>query len=125
MEITATALTYSQNDVKSILSQMAQGQSQDKFVSTPQNIDILDSNTKLNKNSLSLVGKYQANLLPKIDTQDIKNKIAGKSQKDARGIVLGLGDISSVDFKFSPNLFLFTQIPKNTSKIEVIVSANK
>ncbi len=125
MEITATALTYNQDDLKNILAQMAQSQSQDKLQATPDNIDFLDIKTKLNKTSLTLSGQYRANLVPKIDTEDIKNKIAGKSQKDARGIILSLGDISSVDFRFTPNLFLFTSIPKNTSKISIAVEANK
>jgi hypothetical protein len=125
MEIEATALVYDPNILKELLAKEAQEDSQDKLIATSDNIDILDLTAKRGKDSLKLSGKYRANLIPNINVDELKNKIAGKSIKDARAIIKENPDISDIDIKFNPNLILFSSIPKNPSKINIKVEAIK
>lgn len=125
MEIEATALVYDQNVLKDLLSKQAQEGSGDKLIATPDNIDILSLVAKRGTNSLKLSGKYRANLIPNINLDDIKDKIAGKSIKGARAIIKENPDVSDIEVKFTPNLILFSSIPKNRSKINITIEANK
>lgn len=124
MEVEATALVYDQNNLKDILSQKAQNQS-GKLESKPENVDFVDLKLKRAKNNLKITGRYRANLTPKIDIEDAKNKIAGKSLKDARAIVKSVGDFTDIEAKFTPDFSLFNTIPKDKSKISIKVEANK
>lgn len=125
MEIEATALVYDPNVLKELLSKKAQEDSQDKLIATPENIDILNLVAKKGTNILKLSGKYRANLIPNINLEDIKDKIAGKSIKDARAIIKENPDVSDIEVKFTPNLLLFSSIPKNKSKINISIEAIK
>ena len=125
MEIEASALIYDQNVLKDLLAQLAQETSQDTQIATQENIDILDLSVKRSKDNLTLSGKYRANLVPKINEEEVKDKVAGKSLKDARAIIKQNADISDVEAKFTPNLILFSSIPKNKSKILIKVEAIK
>lgn len=125
MEIEATALVYDQNVLKDLLSKQAQEDSQDKLVATPENIDILNLTVKRGKGSLKLSGRYRANLIQNINIDNTKDKIAGKSVKDARAIIKDNQDIADVEIKFTPDLLLFSSVPKNKSKINIQVEAVK
>ncbi len=125
MEIEATALVYDPNVLKTLLAQQAQEDSQGKLTATPDNIEILNINVKRGADTLKLSGSYRANLLPNINIDNIKDKIAGKNIKDARAIVKENPDIADIEVKFTPNLILFSSIPKNKSKINIQLMASK
>lgn len=125
MEVEASALIYDEQNLKELLSQKAQ-QSQDaNLEAKADNIDILDLQTKKNKDTLSLSGKYRANLVPKFTEDDLKTKIAGKNTKEARTIIKETPEVTDVDFKFFPNLIFFSQLPKNIEKITFKIEAIK
>jgi len=125
MEVEARALTYDQQNLKDLLSQKAQESQSSNLEAKPENIDILDLKAKKTKDTLSLLGKYRANLVPKLDQDDLKTKIAGKNTKDARAKIKETPEVTDVDFKFFPNLIFFSQIPKNIAKISFKIEAIK
>ncbi len=124
MEVEASVLVYDQGILKDLLSQKA-SQTQSKLESKSENIELLQTNVKRNKSSLIISGNYRANLTPKLDEDDIKNKIAGKSVKGAKAAVQATGDFVDLEAKFTPNLLFFSTIPKNKSKITLKVEVNK
>lgn len=125
MEVTASALVYSEQALKDLLAQIAQEDQTDNLEAKGENIDILELDSKKNKDSLALNGKYRANLVPKLSEDELKSKIAGKGTKEARQIIKEISEVSDVEFKFSPNLFFFTSIPKSTDKISLKIEAIK
>ncbi len=125
MEIEAKALIYEQQILKTLLAQKTQEAQGENLEAKAENIDILDLTVKKNKDSLILTGKYRANLVPIIAQDDLKTKIAGKNTKDARSIFKEIPEVSDIEVKFSPNLFFFSQLPKNTAKINFKVEALK
>ncbi len=125
MEIEAKALIYDQQILKTLLSQKTQETQGANLEAKAENIDILDLTVKKNKDSLVLTGKYRANLVPIIAQDDLKTKIAGKNTKDARSIIKEISEVSDIEVKFSPNLFFFSQLSKNTSKIHFKIEALK
>lgn len=125
MQVEASALTYKEETLKELLSQFAQEESNGSLESKPENLDIIEVNLERGRGTLSLEGRYRANLVPKIDENNLKNQIAGKSQKSAKEIIKQNPEISDVIFKFSPNLIIFSSVPKNQDKISLKIEAIK
>lgn len=125
MKVEASALTYSEDILKEFLAKVAQEEVEGDSQSRQENIDILELDTSRNKGNLILEGKFRANLVPKIDADGIKSQIAGKSQKSARETIKLNPEIAQVEFKLSPNLIIFSSIPKSKDKIKVTIEAIK
>lgn len=125
METEARALAYDEQILKDLLSQKAQKSQDSSLEAKADNIDILDLESRRNKDILLLSGKYRANLVPKLNNDDLKNKIKGKDTKNARTILKEIGEVADVEFKFFPNLLFFSQIPKNLDKIQIKIEAVK
>lgn len=125
METEARALAYDEQILKDLLSQKAQESQDSSLEAKADNIDILDLESRRNKDILLLSGKYRANLVPKLNNDDLKNKIKGKDTKNARTILKEIGEVADVEFKFFPNLLFFSQIPKNLDKIQIKIEAVK
>ena len=107
-----------ENTLKESLSQLAAKDAPENLESKPQNIEILTISAKGTKNGLSLFGKFRANLTPKFDEDQLKAKIAAKSQKEVRAIIKEIPEVLDVDIKLSPNTFLFSSLPKDKAKIK-------
>jgi len=118
MEVTASTIAYDENTLKESLSQLAAKDAPENLESKPQNIEILTISAKGTKNGLSLFGKFRANLTPKFDEDQLKAKIAAKSQKEVRAIIKEIPEVLDVDIKLSPNTFLFSSLPKDKAKIK-------
>lgn len=125
MEVEASALSYKEETLKEFLAKATQEQAEGSLESRPENVDILEIDVTRGKGTLNLEGKYRSNLVPKIDEDNLKTAIAGKGQKKAREIVKQNPEISEVEFTFSPNLILFSNVPKNKDRISVKVEAIK
>lgn len=125
METEARALAYDEQILKDLLSQKAQESQDSSLEAKADNIDILDLESRRNKDILLLSGKYRANLVPKLNNDDLKNKIKGKDTKNARTILKEISEVADVEFKFFPNLLFFSQIPKNLDKIQIKIEAVK
>lgn len=57
---------------------------------------------------------------PQLDTNSIKQQVAGKKSGDVKGILETNPDVTGVDVKLSP--FWVSSVPKNTSKITVNIA---
>lgn len=125
MEVQATALVYNDNTLKELLAKIAQEQTGGGQEALPENVDIRDLKVNRGKGTLKLEGKYTANLTPKINIDEIKEKIAGRGTKKAREIMKENPEIAEVEISFSPNLIIFSTIPKNKEKIDIKVEAIK
>ncbi|KKR78071.1 MAG: hypothetical protein UU23_C0004G0053 [Candidatus Curtissbacteria bacterium GW2011_GWA1_40_9] len=125
MEIEASALSFKEETLKEFLAKISKDKAEDNLESLPDNIEILELDVTRGKDTLNLEGKYRAYLVPKINEDSIRSTIAGKGQKSARQLIKQNSEISDVDFIFSPNLIIFSSLPKNKDKISIKVEAIK
>lgn len=117
MELTVSSLVYKEEDLKNSLAEGIRD-IPDNLQVRPENLEIISiQNVGRNKDLLTLNGKLRARLTPKIVEEELKGKIAGKSVKEARSIIKGLGEITDVIVNFSPNLPLAGRLPNDKSKI--------
>lgn len=124
MSINFEGIVFDENDLKNYLAEEANKDIEGGLETRPENIDIQDITIKRSKDTLTLSGKYDAGLVPKINDDELKGKIAGKSVKEARSIIKQLQDISDVIVSFSPSIPFIDAIPKNKSKITIIVESS-
>lgn len=117
MQIEARAIVYEESELKKLLAEILQKDIDEKLEARPENIDIVDLVTKQEEGKLRLSGKIKADLVPKFNEEDLKNKIAGKSVKQARATILETGQASDVQINFSPNLPFIFSLPRTKDKI--------
>lgn len=122
MEVEASALLYFQEDLKKILAESF-GESEG-FVILSENINITQLSISRKDNELSLSGIYKAGLVPKFSEEELKVKITGKSQKEARKIIREIPNVSDVNFNFRPNLPITSSVSRNVQKITIKVETN-
>lgn len=119
MEITASALTYEQSTLSELLASVANQDAPQDLEAKKENIEILSVNSKVSGGKLNLAGRFRANFIPKFDENDLKGKIAGKSEKQTREILLQVPQISDVSVNFSPGFLLAPKIPKKGDKVTI------
>jgi len=125
MTVQAKTIAYSEDDLKNIIAQKINENSTNNLEARPENIQVTSIKAKTSADKLSLSGEYNADLIPKFNETELKEKIAGKSTKQARAIIKQIPQVSDVQFQFSPNLFLFLTIPTSKSGITFKVLSNK
>lgn len=78
-----------------------------------------------NENEMQALLSIKAGLLPKIDSQEVTNKIQGKSAGQAKEILSTIPQVIDSDVKYSPNiLFLANIFPRLPKTIQVTVSSD-
>ena len=125
MELDATSIVYEELQLKDFLAKNAKDVPPN-LQARVEDIEILTISAKAGskKNSLILSGKFRVALVPKLADDEIKEKIAGKSPKEAREILKTVAEVSDVKVVFTPNLPLLESIPKNKSRIKLKIEAN-
>ncbi len=125
MEVEAAVLIYDENDLKELLALgLEDSQTGSNLEARKENIEILDMDSKRAKDTIILSGKFRANLVPKINDSDVKEKIKGKSTKDARTLLKQIAEVADVTFNFSPPFLPINSLPGKiesiTLKIETV-----
>ncbi len=123
MQVEAESLAYDEKDLKNLLVGSIKDLPQNLEVKA-ENIEIIDLSTSQKGNTLTISGKYRASLVPKFAEDELRAKIAGKSLKEARTIIKEIPQVADILVNFSPNLPLFSSIPRNKSKIQFKIEAS-
>lgn len=125
MEVEASVLVYQATDLKNLLAEISTKSDNSNLEARPDNIEILDLDAKRSKDTIILSGKYRANLIPKFQDDELKNRIAGLSIKDARTKIKEIGEVEDVTFTFKPAIPLISSLPKNKENITLSVEVIK
>lgn len=97
--------TFNDADLRSIVSKLVNTQVPDGF-----QIDLSDTETQADVSKIEKDGKliflarFKTKLLPKIDTEKVKNQIKGKSLGEAVNIIKGMENVLGSEIKISPSL---------------------
>ena len=101
---------YEDSDLRTIVAKLVNTQVPDGFL-----LDLSDTETqadvsKLEKDGrLIFLAKFRAKLLPKIDSNQVVNKIKGKSLNEATDIIKAMENVLGSEIIFSPKLPGFLQ----------------
>lgn len=119
-----TALSYNENDVKSLLEKVIKDAIPGDFSYQAKNASFTTKLKDTKKDGSALVTVvFTAKLLPKIDLDQVKKKLAGQSIAKGKKYLLGLSSVSDAQFSFSPQLpgFLlsFPHLAKNIT-LEIV-----
>ncbi len=116
------AMSYQNEDLENFEKSILKDHySQDiSFADETLKNEIKDAKVK-NDKELNAKLKITAGLLPKIDNNEVANKLKNKSAKEAKEILSSLPQVAGSEIKFSPNILflssLFPTLPKNISVV--------
>lgn len=117
MEVEATAIVYMDDDLKKLLSEIFSADVPENLQIRPEDIALVDLEVTRDDNQLQIAGNAKAEMVPKLNEEQLKDKIAGKSVKDARAKVKEIPEVAEVEVSFKPNIPILSSIPRNKSKI--------
>lgn len=123
LEVEVGAIVYEEEKLKEYLVKNAIGDIPSNLEARVQNIEILETQVLRQRDTLRISGKFRAGLIPKFNEDELKDKIASKSQKETRGIIKAQAEVQDVIIKFTPNLPIAESLPTNKSKIKFKVEA--
>lgn len=112
---------YNDTDLRLIVSQLVTTQVPDGFMLDPTNTETQADVSSVDKNGkVVFLAKFKAKLIPRLDSEKIKNQIKGKSLSEVRNIIKGMDHVLGSDIKITPNLPSFLQrLPLLTKNIIV------
>ncbi len=116
-------IAYSEADLKEIVSKLVSVD-----VPTGYQLDLADTVTqadvsKIENNKLTFLARFQAKLIPKIDTSDFKNKIRGQTPLQAADILKSYENVLGSDIKLTPTLpGSLSRLPLLDRNIQIEVS---
>lgn len=114
---------YNDQDLRLIVSKLVTTQVPDGFQLDLSNTETQADVSNVDKNGkVIFLARFKAKLLPKINTEKVKNDIKGKSVKSAKDKIKSMENVLDAEIKISPALPSFLQrLPLLTSKITVEV----
>src|SRR3989344_5847417 len=117
MGVEATAIAYSDDDLKKLLAENVKEDAPQNLEAKADDIKLLSVDAAITSRGLNLTGNFEAKFVPKFEENDLKEKIAGKSVKKTREIIKSLPEVSDVSVNFSPSFFFASTLPINKEKI--------
>lgn len=95
--------SYSDSDLKTIVSKLIKTNVPEGFELNVSSMETQADISKVEKDGrLVFKAKFKAKLLPKIDAQDLKKKIRGKSIKEVADQLKGIENVIGSEIKFNP-----------------------
>jgi hypothetical protein len=125
--ITAEALSYSNSDLDNLLGETLKTLIPEGYEISKQEKDIKvevlgnSTNSVLSKDQADLQVTVKINIVPKIDVEELKNKIKGVSLEEAQKVLGSIASIKTYELNIFPNLPFLRYIPKNDQNITVLV----
>lgn len=118
MEVETSAIVFSQDDLKKLLAEVFKDEAPENRQILPENIRPEDLKATRDDDGLQISGSAKIELIPKINLDELRAQIAGKSVKEARAKVKQIQEVAQVEVNFKPNIPIVGSIPRNKSKIE-------
>lgn len=123
--VTATGIAYNQTDLENLITNNIKSLVPNDFEISDQdkelNVEVLGNS--ISDNLLSVQSDVQVTvrlfIIPKIDTEKLKQDIKGLNLQDGEKIINDINNIKTYQIVTFPNMNLFKKFPKNLSKINV------
>lgn len=116
--VTFEGMSYQNSDLEDFDKTILKDKYSDNIIFAKNDIKNEVKNPKANKDKdIQATLQIEAGLLPKIDNQEVINKLKNKSLKQGKETLNTLPQISNSEIRFSPNILflsnLFPNLPKN------------
>ena len=112
-------VSFKENDLKNLLFKKAIKENGEDFEVKSYTLGYGLERTDLEKGKIAFPADFNAVLAKKIDSEDLKSKIAGKSQSELKPVLFSLSGFESGTVSTWP--FWVRRVPENLSKITVKV----
>lgn len=123
--VTYESIAYTSDDVKKLAESLLQGKIANDMTPTADGIkaDLQDASANKDGSDATATLKASASLIPKIDTQQVAQKLAGKSFSAIQPTLSDIKQLTSADVTLAPNLFFLPHtLPRLSSHITVKIS---
>ncbi len=126
-DVTFQGIAYKNDDVLTFAQQFLRKHYASDTSFSDKSIKSSFTNMKQkNEKEIAASIAVQAGILPNINQQDIINKLAGKSYKDALTLLSALPQIESSDIKLSPYIpFIPKSLPHSSSHITLSIKSDE
>ena len=114
-----TVIGFKEEDLKILLGKRAKRDNGEDFDIRSSELSYGLARADFDKGILSFPVNFKAVLARHIDAEDLKNKIAGKSELELKTMVFGLSGLKSATISLWP--FWVKSVPNSIDKISVIV----
>lgn len=96
---------YSDTDLRTIVSKLIETNVPDNFALNLQDMETQADVSKVEKDGkLIFTAKFRAKLLPKLDIEELKRNLRGRSSEDVINYLKGLENVIGSEIKMMPNL---------------------
>jgi len=125
--ITTEALAYSSKDLDSLLEETLQTLIPEGYEISKQDkevkVEVLGNSTSsiLSKDQADLQVTVKIFIVPKVDTEKVRNEIKGTSLEAAQKVLGSIKGIKTYEINMFPKLSFITKLPKNINNITVEV----
>jgi len=115
--------TYNDQDLKSLMERLTASEVPSDYVYKSQNAQNIVEEKEVKKDGSVLLGvKFSARLLPKINPEDVKNVLKGKSFAEGKKYLGVLKNVKAANIAFTPKLPEFLlYFPRSSASIAVEV----
>lgn len=119
LEEKATALVYSDSDLKSLLTEVLESYVPDNYelFGKDQSQEVVA--VKFERNNLIFTTKVRGFIVPKIDEEKLKKELLGLSRESAQKYLGSISKITSFQLSSSPNFPGFSFLPRRQESIKV------
>lgn len=126
-KVTFEALTYKKKDLQDFATTVLKNKYSEELEVSDKGITTEITESKLgDEGEVTASVAIKANLLPTLNTDDIRKNLAGKSKSDAEKYLKSLPQISTAEISLSPPLPFIPQfIPKALDHVKVEVKENE
>jgi hypothetical protein len=122
LKLKVSALSFSENDFKQLISEEIQKLVPADFEYNPQQTETSFQLKESSQRAITFIASFKANLIPKFDMEEIKNNLAGKKPILGETYLDNLPNVEDFEVKISPkfpeNIATFPRVA-NRIKIEI------
>jgi hypothetical protein len=120
LQVEFIAKIFSEEDLKNLLIESISDTVPSDFEIDHEGSNVEAEIIDVEEDELEIIGSIRASLVPKIDTNNVINKIVGKDFSTTERYLDSLTSISGVETKISPSIFrIFGTMPFSRGRIKV------
>lgn len=125
--VSAKALIYFENDLNSFIDKYVEDVVPENFVLSSQDKEIKaevlgkSTNSVLSSAEADIQVTLKAFVVPDIKEEEVKNRLKGKTYKEAQEVIGSIKNVNSYEFSITPAVPFFKKTPSNIERIDVIL----
>ena len=113
-----TAVSYNEEDLTSLLEKMAEESAPSNYKFDKEEVEMEVTSIEKKEGKILFNAHFKVNLIPEIEEEELKEKLAGKNSKEVNQHLRTMTNISGFEIEFDSRLpFMGKTLPFNSQKI--------